>query len=64
MSSIIQVRVDDEIKENVNSPYKPLTEAEILEKLAVSRAHAEQGFYRDADDVVADIRTKIIDFRK
>ena len=47
-----------EIKKNMNSPYKPLTEAEILEKLAVSRVHAEQGFYRDADDVVADMRAK------
>lgn len=47
-----------EIRKNVSKPYKPLTEDEMLEKLAASRAHAEQGFYRDADDVVADVRAK------
>lgn len=38
--------------------YRPLTENEILEKLTVSRTHAEQGLNRDADDVLADVRTK------
>ena len=47
-----------EIRKNVSDSYKPLTEDEMLEKLAASRAHAEQGLYRDADDVVADMRNK------
>lgn len=46
-----------EIKRNTDV-YRPLTEDEILEKLAVSRTHAEQGLYRDADDVLADVRAK------
>lgn len=48
-----------EIKRTENSnAYKPLTENEMLDKLAVSRAHAEQGLYRDADEVLADVRAK------
>ncbi|MBO5609966.1 MAG: hypothetical protein J5929_06345 [Eubacterium sp.] len=46
-----------EIRRNTEI-YRPLTENEILEKLAVSRTHAEQGLYRDADDVLADVRAK------
>ena len=86
MSSTIQVRVEDELKQQAdslfkslgtdttsairmfltqavaydgfpfeikrnNNAYKPLSEDEMLDKLAVSRAHAEQGLYRDADNV-------------
>ncbi len=93
MASVIQVRVDDELKAKSDSLfkslgtdtttairifltqalatngfpfeirrnaeiYRPLTETEILEKLAESRTHAEQGLYRDADDVLADVRAK------
>lgn len=93
MASVIQVRVDDDLKTRADSLfkslgtdtttairifltqslaadgfpfeirrntdiYRPLTENEILEKLAVSRTHAEQGLYRDADDVLADVRAK------
>ncbi len=46
-----------EIKRNTEI-YRPLTENELLEKLSVSRAHADQGLYRDADDVLADVRAK------
>ena len=93
MASVIQVRVDDDLKTRSDSLfkslgtdtttairifltqalatngfpfeirrnadiYRPLSENEILEKLAVSRSHAEQGLYRDADDVLADVRAK------
>ena len=37
------------------NPYAPMTEAELLEKLKKSR---EQGKYRDADDVISDMRSK------
>lgn len=47
-----------EIKRNIRNPYIALSEDEILNKLEVSRKHAEQGKYRDADDVVADMRAK------
>ncbi|MBO4910150.1 MAG: type II toxin-antitoxin system RelB/DinJ family antitoxin [Lachnospiraceae bacterium] len=47
-----------EIRKNVSSPYTSLSENELLDRLAVSRSHAEQGLYRDADDVVADMRAK------
>lgn len=40
------------------NPYVPLTEEELLEKLAVSRKHASEGKLQHADDVVADLRTK------
>lgn len=42
MASTIQIRVDDEL----------------LQKLELARNHAKQGKYRDADDVVGDMRTK------
>lgn len=35
-----------------------LTENEVLEKLERSREHVAQGMYRDADDVVFDMRAK------
>ena len=47
-----------EIKRTVRNPYIELSEDEILNKLEISRKHAEQGKYRDADDVVADMRAK------
>ena len=93
MSSVIQVRVDDELKNKSDllfkslgtdtttairifltqalatngfpfeirrndDIYRPLTENEILDKLAASRTHAEQGIYMDADDVLSDVRAK------
>ncbi|MBR1797257.1 MAG: type II toxin-antitoxin system RelB/DinJ family antitoxin [Clostridiales bacterium] len=47
-----------EIKRKESSPYEALTEEEMLQRLAVSRMHAEQGQVRDADDVIADMRKK------
>ena len=35
-----------------------LTEEQLLQKLEVSRQHAGQGKYRDADDVISDMRGK------
>lgn len=37
------------------NPYAPMTETEILAKLRKSR---EQGTFREADDVIADMRSK------
>ena len=47
-----------EIKRNVQNPYMKLTEEQLLQKLELSRQHAEQGKYRDADDVISDMRGK------
>lgn len=47
-----------EIKRASVTPYKALTESELLEKLEKSREHAEQGVFRDADEVSQDIRAK------
>ena len=95
MSSTIQVRVDDELKQDSDrlfknlgtdtttairmflkkavasngfpfdvtlgdayNPMKPLTEEEFLDKLQKSRTHAAEGKYRDADDVISDMRSK------
>ena len=45
-----------EIKRQVESnPYAPLTEKEILAKLKKSR---EKEMFRDADDVISDMRSK------
>ena len=37
------------------NPYAPITEKEMLAKLKKSR---EQGMFRDADDVISDMRSK------
>ena len=47
-----------EIKKKTKEPYHPLTEEEMLARLATARAHAEEGRYRDADVVLSDLRTK------
>lgn len=45
-----------EIKRPVTSnPYEPMTEEDMLAKLRKSR---EQGMFRDADQVIADMRSK------
>ncbi len=46
------------IKNQAATPYDPLTEEELLEKLRESRQHASQGKVRDADDVISDMRGK------
>ncbi len=94
MSSTIQIRVDDDLKQKSDllfkelgtdttsairifltqavanngfpfeirkapvHPYAAMSEEEILRKLERSREHARQGMYRDADDVIADMRAK------
>lgn len=97
MSSTIQVRVDDELKDksdtlfkelgtdtttairiflkqavanngfpfeiklkpvNASNPYIPLDEEQIMDKLEKSRLQAQQGEYRLADDMIADMRSK------
>jgi DNA-damage-inducible protein J len=58
MSSTIQLRVEDESKKKTQNPYTSLSEDEILRQLEVSRSHASEGMYRDADDVIIDMREK------
>ncbi|MCM1106820.1 MAG: type II toxin-antitoxin system RelB/DinJ family antitoxin [Blautia sp.] len=40
------------------SPYLPISEDRMLSKLEISRFHASQGKYRDADTVIEDLRGK------
>ena len=47
-----------EIKRISENPYLPLSEEQFLQKLELSRKHAEQGQYRNADDVISDMRAK------
>ncbi len=47
-----------EIKRATDNPYTAMSEEEILRKLEKSRLHAGQGKYRDADEVVSDLRAK------
>ena len=58
MPSTIQLRVEDESKKTTQNPYTSLSEDEILQQLDVSRSHASEGMYRDADDVIIDMREK------
>lgn len=46
------------IKKRDDSLFSPLDEQEMLEKLKLSRRHAEQGWVRDADDVISDMRKR------
>ena len=47
-----------EIKRKVANPYTVMSEDELLEKLEMSRIHAEQGKCKDVDDVISDLRGK------
>ena len=47
-----------EIKKISENPYLPLSEEQLLQKLELSRKHAELGQYRNADDVISDMRAK------
>ena len=47
-----------EIKKVMKNPYVEISEDVMLPKLESSRNHAKQGKYRDADDVISDMRAK------
>lgn len=47
-----------EIKKKTDNPFASLSEEDILKKLEISRKHAAEGKYRDADEVIGDIRGK------
>ena len=47
-----------EIKKVTRNPYDSLSEDEMLAMLEIARTHANQGMVKDADDVVADLRSK------
>ena len=46
------------IKKREADPYIALPEEEMLRKLELSRKHADEGFFRDADEVISDMRQK------
>lgn len=50
-----QILVKDLDADTAKAQYAPLTEEEVLAKLKKSR---EQGRFRDADDVISDMRSK------
>ena len=52
IDSTNQVRVENELKSKL---YAPMTEEEMLARLKKSR---EQGTFRDADQVISDMRSK------
>ncbi len=48
-----------EIKRVVSqNPYAAMSEEELMGKLEKSREHAKQGKYRDAEDVITDMKEK------
>lgn len=47
-----------EIKRASANPYEALTEIELLEKLEKSREHAEQGMYKNAEEVSRSMRAR------
>ena len=71
MARMIRMRVDDSMKiksdmlfkdlkrtATENSPYDLMVEEEILAKLEKSRIHGTEGKYREADAVIADMKSK------
>ena len=44
--------------ESIRSPYVHMTEEDLLSKLEISRKHASEGKYKEADCMVAEMRTK------
>lgn len=46
------------LKGIVRSPYSPMTEEDILEKLEKSRESAAKGNYKSAESVVSELRGK------
>lgn len=65
MTVTTQVNTDNNLKNahsvfNVfqSTPYTAMTEEELMLKLALSKEHANQGRYKDADSVIYDIRSK------
>ena len=70
MASTIQVRVDDELKTKSEELFRDLgtdtttairmflTQALAVKGSEKSRAHAAQGMYKDADEVIHDVRAK------
>lgn len=45
-----------EIKRTMTNPYTMMTEAEMFSKLERARQSVAEGKYRDADDVISDMR--------
>ena len=62
MKNMIEVKPNDEIlfgikKKSVN-PYRAFSESEFMDKLEISRMHAKQGYYRDAEAVIEKMRNR------
>ena len=47
-----------EIKRTVHNPYTSMIEDEMLQRLEQSRESSKNGNYRNADDVISDMREK------
>ena len=43
---------------SVKTPYAYMTEDELMAKLERSRKHADEGIYKEADNMVAEMRAK------
>ena len=62
MKNMIEVKPNDDIlfgikKKSVN-PYRVFSENEFMDKLEISRMHAKQGYYRDAEAVIEKMRNR------
>ena len=55
---IIRLDKRKEIREESYNPYKPLAREEIIERLAISRRHADNGRLMSADQISANVRKK------
>ena len=47
-----------ELKKKTANPYVAMSETEVLQKLEVSRQHANDGSIKDANEVISDMRQK------
>ena len=58
MKEILADEVDPKEKRTVQNLYTSMTEEEMLQRLEQSRESSKKGNYRNADDVISDMRGK------
>ncbi len=56
--NIFQTKLNANLKNKHENLFEPLTEEELLAELEEARKQIENGQYRNADDVVRDIKKK------
>ncbi|MCR4908495.1 MAG: hypothetical protein K5985_06645 [Lachnospiraceae bacterium] len=58
MSGTVQIRMDDDLIIKSDTLLPQMTEDEILKKLEKSREHVAEGKFRNAEEMISDMRKK------